>query len=76
MSEDRPVQPTPDVIAGHFKPLTLRHLRQGTLCLNAMRRLMQGISQQILTAALRELRHEGLVRRQIFLDIPPRANMR
>ena len=71
--EDCPVQVALDMLGGRWKPLTLWHLRQGTLRFNEMRRLMPGITQRMLTATLRELERDGLVRRQIFAEVPPRV---
>jgi len=71
--EDCPVQVTLDVLAGRWKPLTLWHLRQGTLRFSEMRRRMPGISQRMLTMTLRELERDGLVRRVVFAEVPPRV---
>jgi DNA-binding HxlR family transcriptional regulator len=71
--DDCPVQVTLDVLAGRWKPLTLWHLRGGTLRFNELRRLMPDVTQRMLTATLRELERDGLVRREIFAEVPPRV---
>lgn len=71
--EDCPVQVTLDVLAGRWKPLTLWHLRGGMRRFNALRRMMPGITQRMLTATLRDLERDGLVRREVFAEVPPRV---
>jgi DNA-binding HxlR family transcriptional regulator len=73
LPEDCPVQLALEMLGGRWKPLTLWHLRQGTLRFNEMRRLMPGVTQRMLTATLRELERDGLVRREIFAEVPPRV---
>lgn len=45
----------------------------GTRRFNELRRLIGGISQKMLTQTLRDLERDGLVRRTIFAEIPPRV---
>lgn len=54
--------------------LTLYTLSQGgTMRFGALRRAVPDISQKMLTATLRTLEEDGLVRRQLFPEIPPRV---
>ena len=48
-------------------------LGQGPLRFNALRRTVDGISQRMLTLALRGLERDGLVSRTSFPTIPPRV---
>lgn len=40
---------------------------------NELRRMVGGISQKMLTQTLRDLERDGLVKRTIFAEIPPRV---
>jgi DNA-binding HxlR family transcriptional regulator len=40
---------------------------------NALRRRVPGATQRMLTAQLRELENDGLVRREIFPQVPPKV---
>jgi DNA-binding HxlR family transcriptional regulator len=71
--EDCPVQVTLDVLGGRWKPLALYHLRGGTRRFNELRRVMPGVTQRMLTATLRDLERDGVIRREIFPEVPPRV---
>ena len=59
-----------DLIGERWTSLVLLALRPGTLRFAALRRLIEGISQKMLTQTLRELERDGLVRRQAFATVP------
>src|SRR5271165_854259 len=40
---------------------------------NELRRMIGGISQKMLTQTLRDLERDGLVKRTIFAEVPPRV---
>lgn len=68
------VEVTLDVISGKWKPLILYHLAQmETVRFNALRRLMPGVTQRILTLQLRELEQDGVIERKVFAAVPPRV---
>jgi DNA-binding HxlR family transcriptional regulator len=47
--------------------------QHGTLRFNELKRLISGISQRMLTLTLRNLERDGLVRRVIYPEVPPRV---
>jgi DNA-binding HxlR family transcriptional regulator len=50
--------------------LVVGALEQGPLRYNEMRRVVDGISQQMLTLTLKGLERDGLVNRTMYLTIP------
>jgi DNA-binding HxlR family transcriptional regulator len=47
--------------------------RNGTLRFNELKRMINGISQRMLTLTLRNLERDGLVTRTIYPEVPPRV---
>lgn len=68
-----PVGITLRVIGGKWKPLILWHLCQRTTRFNELMRLMEGITQKMLTQELRELEADRLVSRKVYPEVPPRV---
>lgn len=68
-----PVETTLGVIAGRWKVLVLHHLLSGTKRFNELHRLLKDISPRTLAKQLRELERDGIVRRKVFPQIPPRV---
>jgi len=52
----------------------VKHLGNGTMRFNEMRRAIDGISQKMLTTTLRNLERDGFVTRTIYPTIPPRVD--
>ncbi|GHA26182.1 transcriptional regulator [Devosia pacifica] len=50
--------------------------RNGTLRFNELKRMINGISQRMLTLTLRNLERDGLVTRTIYPEVPPRVEYR
>ncbi|TIT22573.1 MAG: helix-turn-helix transcriptional regulator [Mesorhizobium sp.] len=61
------------VISGRWKAVILYHLFDGPRRLSALQALMPGITQKVLIQQLREMEEHGLVRREIFAEIPSRV---
>lgn len=61
-----PVTTALGVIAGKWKPLILRELKNGTLRYSQLQRRIPEASQKVLTSQLRALERDGLVERQVF----------
>lgn len=68
-----PVELTLDMIGGKWKALILWQLKDTTLRFSALKRLIPGITQKMLTQQLRELEENGLVSRKIYAEVPPRV---
>jgi DNA-binding HxlR family transcriptional regulator len=68
-----PVEATLDVIGGRWKGVILYHLMKGTLRFNALRRELPNVTQRMLTLQLRELERDGLVRRTVYAEVPPKV---
>jgi DNA-binding HxlR family transcriptional regulator len=68
-----PVETTLDLISGKWKPLILFYLLSGTKRFNELHRLMPGVTRRMLTLHLRQLEEDGLIRRTIFAEVPPRV---
>ena len=68
-----PVETTLDVIGGRWKVLILRELMQGVQRFNQLHRSLKGITQKMLTQQLREMEEDGLVHREVYLQVPPKV---
>lgn len=68
-----PVERTLEVIGGRWKVLILRELFQGVKRFNELQRAVSGITQKMLTQQLREMESDGIVHREIYLQVPPKV---
>lgn len=65
---------TMELIGGKWKGLVLWHLHDKKVLRNGeMLRLMPKITQKMLTQQLREMEENGLVKRVIYEQIPPKV---
>ena len=67
------VEATLDVIGGRWKVLILRELMQGVQRFNQLHRSLHGITQKMLTQQLRELEEDGIIHREVYLQVPPKV---
>jgi DNA-binding HxlR family transcriptional regulator len=68
-----PIMATIAMISDKWKVLILCKLLKGKLRFNELKRLLQGVTQRVLTHQLRELEADGLVKRTIYAEVPPRV---
>lgn len=67
------VEATLSVIGGIWKPVLLFHLLKGKLRFNALCRLVPNATQRMVTLQLRELEADGIVRRTVYPEVPPKV---
>ncbi|KZE63892.1 MarR family transcriptional regulator [Fictibacillus phosphorivorans] len=69
-----PVEITLDVVCGKWKGVILWHLQQeNILRFGELKKLLPGVSQKTLTLQLRELEEDGLVKRKVYPQVPPKV---
>lgn len=67
------VEATLDVIGGKWKPVILCHLGEKTMRTSELCRAIPNISQRVLTRQLRELEADGIIKRKVYGQIPPKV---
>jgi DNA-binding HxlR family transcriptional regulator len=69
-----PVEATLAVIGGKWKAVLIFHMMySGRHRFAELRRKTTGISDRVLTRQLRELEMDGIVKREVFAEVPPRV---
>jgi len=68
-----PVEATLDAIGGRWKVLILHELFNGTRRFGELHRSLRGITQKMLMQQLREMEGDGLVHREIYMQVPPKV---
>ncbi|NSL53794.1 winged helix-turn-helix transcriptional regulator [Uliginosibacterium aquaticum] len=63
-----------DRIGDKWTVMIIGALSRGPMRFNALRRLIGGVSQRMLTLTLRGLERDGLVTRTVYPTIPPRVD--
>lgn len=62
------------VIGGKWKVLIVWALEvQGRVRFGQLRRMIPGVTEKVLAAQLRELEAAGVVRREVYDEVPPRV---
>ena len=73
LSSQCPTRRVLDLIADKWTTLVIYLLSGGTKRYGELQREIQGISQKMLTQTLRKLEEDGLVKRTVFPEVPPRT---
>lgn len=68
-----PVETTLMLIGDKWKVLILRDLLSGTKRFGELKKSIGSVSQKVLTAQLRDMEESGLIRRQVYAEVPPRV---
>lgn len=63
-----------DRVGDKWSLTVIETLSDGSLRFNELKKLVDGISQRMLTLTLRHLERDGLVTRTMFATIPPRVD--
>lgn len=68
-----PMELTLELIGGKWKSLILWHLGENVLRFSELKKALPKITQKMLTQQLRELEQDGLVRRFVYTQVPPKV---
>jgi len=69
-----PLELALDLIGGKWKGLIIWYLgAEGVLRHTELKRRLERVSQKVLTQQLRELERDGLIRRRVYPETPPRV---
>jgi DNA-binding HxlR family transcriptional regulator len=61
------------LIGGRWKGVVLFWLLKGKKRFSELRRILSNCSQRMLTVQLRELEEDGLVKRTVYAEVPPKV---
>lgn len=61
-------------VGGRWKLLILCKLEEGKLRFGELKKQITGITERMLTLQLRELEKDGLVKRTVYAEVPPRVD--
>jgi DNA-binding HxlR family transcriptional regulator len=68
-----PTRKVLELIADKWTTLVIHILAGGTCRYSELHRVIDGISQKMLTQTLRDLESNGLVLRKVYPEVPPRT---
>lgn len=68
-----PVATTVQLIGSKWKLLIMRNLLKRPWRFNELRRVLDGISQKVLTDSLRSMEEDGIITRTVYPEVPPRV---
>lgn len=63
-----------NLISGRWKMMILCRLNHGKHRFGELRKNIQGITERMLTLQLRELEKDGLIKRTVYAEVPPRVD--
>ncbi|MCI1751039.1 MAG: helix-turn-helix transcriptional regulator [Megasphaera cerevisiae] len=68
-----PIETTLDIIGGKWKGVILYRLLGGKKRFNELQKLCKNVTQRTLTLQLRSLEADGLIKRTVYAEVPPRV---
>ena len=68
-----PVEATLLLIGDKWKVLILRELMNGTRRFGELKKSIGHVTQNVLTAQLRDMEDKGLLTRKVYAEVPPRV---
>ncbi len=68
-----PVRKTTEIIDGKWTTLIIRDLLSGKKRYSELLRSLEGISPKMLSARLKHLEENGILRRELFPTVPPKT---
>ena len=68
-----PTEHTLRVIGGSWKILIIYYLFEGTRRYSAFQRRLHSISPRMLSRQLRELERDGIIKRKVYPEVPPKV---
>ncbi|HEY9300823.1 MAG TPA: helix-turn-helix domain-containing protein [Phormidium sp.] len=68
-----PAETTLKAISGRWKLLIIRELWSEVRRFGELQRALDGITQKMLTQQLREMEQDGIIHREVYLQIPPKV---
>ena len=68
-----PVATTISLIGNKWKPLIIRNLLQGKQRYKSLQYGIDGISPKVLTENLKQMEEDGIVKREVFAEVPLRV---
>lgn len=68
-----PVATTVNLIGNKWKPLIIRNLINGTQRFKNLQYGIDGISAKVLTENLKQMEDDGIVKREVFAEVPLRV---
>ena len=70
---DCPINRTLEVIGGKWKPIILHFIAQAPRRTGELGRLIPQVSGKMLTQQLRELERDGVIKRKVYRQVPPKV---
>jgi len=72
--EDYPTRRLLELIGDKWTPIIVYILGQGTKRYGEMQRHLPGVSKKMLTQTLRAFERNGLLKRKVYAEVPPRVD--